>query len=709
MINWIVSSSLLIAVVIALRYLLRGKLHPAVQYALWGLVLLRLLLPFTVAHNPVSISSAVERAPLVSTLVQDMERLEYVTALERDADGAVLGQLPDTMRPDGTVQQSHTKIADSADEATFSRWQLMLTLCRIVKPLWRMGIAAVLLWLVGVNAVFGIRLRRSRTRLAYDGKLRVYVTDSVKTPCLVGLLSPAVYVTPEVAENKEALRHVAAHEYTHYRHGDHVWSWLRGVVLALHWYNPLVWWAAALSRRDAELACDAGAIHLLGESQRGDYGRTLIGLSCQRTVPSTLLTTATTMTGGKRSLRERIRLIAQKPQTKAAAAFAVIVIAVFVAVLTFTGSAPRGSYLRWSPRNISTGLNYRTHYASDVNTVIVHVEEYCDGALITNEVTPYTGNLAYLSVRFYSNSYDENGEIVNIGHTRVMGNGGKAFDIDVPYAGDWGSDTVDPEDAAVSFVQWYPRENTSFTAGTKFTFGIYASDSASFDPLSIPSYALNDTAVDAYRAEFVAADSTGHIVLVWAEFADSANMPGDTLMSNADSNILGSSITGWCDASHTHTTAEGNAEACYCFNRLKKATLSIQLYKNGVLVQEGHKQVRSITYLEDEIHTVDTLPSESSPTGSEGSGWYATVLSNTNPNLDLAFNAEGIPHFSHYLDGCEYGIEDALFELTPGETYYIATAAWGEDNGYFCNEYRDDPNLLAKPDVLVVFAMEVLE
>lgn len=52
MIAWIVSSTLLIAVVIALRYLLRGRLHPAVQYALWGLVLLRLLLPFTVAHNP---------------------------------------------------------------------------------------------------------------------------------------------------------------------------------------------------------------------------------------------------------------------------------------------------------------------------------------------------------------------------------------------------------------------------------------------------------------------------------------------------------------------------------------------------------------------------------------------------------------------------------------------------------------------------------
>ena len=59
MLNWILSASLLILVVIALRYLLRGKLHPAVQYALWGLVLLRLLLPFSIARTPVSLSSAV--------------------------------------------------------------------------------------------------------------------------------------------------------------------------------------------------------------------------------------------------------------------------------------------------------------------------------------------------------------------------------------------------------------------------------------------------------------------------------------------------------------------------------------------------------------------------------------------------------------------------------------------------------------------------
>lgn len=60
-------------------------------------------------------------------------------------------------------------------------------------------------------------------------------------------------------------------EQTHFRHGDHIWSALRCMCLALHWFDPFVWWAAALSRTDAELACDAAAVQSLGEAERAAY------------------------------------------------------------------------------------------------------------------------------------------------------------------------------------------------------------------------------------------------------------------------------------------------------------------------------------------------------------------------------------------------------------------------------------------------------
>ena len=74
---------------------------------------------------------------------------------------------------------------------------------------------------------------------------------------------------------------------------------LRGVCLALHWFDPLVWWAAAASRQDGELACDEAALRRLAPEERVAYGRTLLAMSCAR-APS-LLVTASTLTGGKRS------------------------------------------------------------------------------------------------------------------------------------------------------------------------------------------------------------------------------------------------------------------------------------------------------------------------------------------------------------------------------------------------------------------------
>ena len=523
MLNWILSASLLIAVVIALRYLLRGKLHPAVQYALWGLVLLRLLLPFSIARTPMSLSSAVEQ----TTLAQDMERVQYVESVERDTDGTIIGQLPTLTKPDGSPMPRNTIVADSADDGELSRLQSAVSIKNfarnILRPVWLIGMRLTAAWFLAVNVIFSRSLRRSRERVTCDSKRPVYVTAAVDTPCLYGLFNPAIYVTPEVLTDEEKLRHVLTHETMHYHHGDHLWSLLRVACLCLHWYNPLVWWAAALSRRDAEFCCDAAAIKALGEEQRGDYGRTLIGLSCQSAGPNDLLLTATTMTGGKRSLRERIKLIAQKPQTKAIAAFAVIVVAVLAAVITFTGSAPGGSYLRWTAQMSRNGFTYRTHYAKDVDTVTVHVEKYQDGAAVSSETRSYVGKLNYLTMRFYGTWVDDTtGEVVENGRVHVEGNGGDAFAMDVTY------EDIDTVGQTSGVVQWYPQENVPFVPGSRFVLGICTYGDGSFDALSVPSQEVNEKTVDEYqRILGEPRTATGAAVLVWVEFGGHSQSGAD--------------------------------------------------------------------------------------------------------------------------------------------------------------------------------------
>lgn len=329
--QWIVSSSVLILVVIALRYVLRGKLSLRMQYALWLLVLVRLLVPVSFGASDLSVMNAVpERAP---TVQQGIYRQDIVGERnDAPANAGTVGVPAQSMNeaaPPNLVQNVTTATV-TAPTVEKTDW------ARIAKTVWLAGAAALGLVFLAVNLRFGKKLRRSRERVEEtDACLPVYESGETDTPCLFGVAKPSIYVTPDTRTEAETLRYALAHEQTHYRHGDNLWAVLRGVCLALHWYNPLVWWAAELSRRDAELACDEATIRRIGESERAAYGRTLIRMTCEKR--PALLVTATMMTDSGKGLKERISLLVKKPKTAAYTAVAVLLIAGLSVACTFTG------------------------------------------------------------------------------------------------------------------------------------------------------------------------------------------------------------------------------------------------------------------------------------------------------------------------------------------------------------------------------------
>ena len=331
MMQWIVSSSVLILVVIALRYVLRGKLSLRMQYALWLLVLVRLLVPVSFGASDLSVMNAVpERAP---TVQQGTDRQDIVGERnDAPANAGTVGVPAQSMSeaaPPNLVQNVTTATV-TAPTVEKTDW------ARIAKTVWLAGAAALGLVFLAVNLRFGKKLRRSRERVEEtDACLPVYESGETDTPCLFGVAKPSIYVTPDTRTEAETLRYALAHEQTHYRHGDNLWAVLRGVCLALHWYNPLVWWAAELSRRDAELACDEATIRRIGESERAAYGRTLIRMTCEKR--PALLVTATMMTDSGKGLKERISLLVKKPKTAAYTAVAVLLIAGLSVACTFTG------------------------------------------------------------------------------------------------------------------------------------------------------------------------------------------------------------------------------------------------------------------------------------------------------------------------------------------------------------------------------------
>lgn len=345
MTEWITTSSVLIVVVVALRYLLRGKISLRLQYGLWALVLVRLLLPFSIFDSSISVMNAVEE---IETLQLSADMYTYSPAIESiefvpDADniptdtvttGSIVGYYPGDYD-----KQFPTVIIPNATAHEYQVIEKAIEFKDILAPIWLTGLSVMLLVFLISNLRYGSVLRRERRVLDVPGSIiPVYISAKVETPCLFGFFRPAIYVTEECAADKSVLRHVLAHESTHYRHGDNIWAILRCAALALHWYNPLVWLAAFLSRRDAELACDEGAIKRLGEAERTSYGCTLIGLTCQDFAAKGLVLTATTMTASKKSLRERIMLIAKKPKMAVYTLIAVLLIAAVAVGCTFSGS-----------------------------------------------------------------------------------------------------------------------------------------------------------------------------------------------------------------------------------------------------------------------------------------------------------------------------------------------------------------------------------
>ena len=302
MLEWAMTSSVLILVVLALRRLLSGKISLRLQYGLWALVLVRLLVPVSFGTTAVSVLNLVENANIANPVVGYMGGNTIQLSISE----------PDPTLPLEEQQKQY--------EQNLEQWQAEMdadrtehgtpiSLGTVLLGLWAVGAAGMGLWLLWVNVRFARKLRHSRHPLeGLDCPLPVYVTKAAQTPCLFGLLHPSIYVTKEVAAEETVLRHSLAHELTHFRHRDHIWAALRGLCLALHWYNPLVWVAAGLSQRDGELCCDEATVHRLGEGERASYGRTLLAVTCQG--HGNPLLTATSMTGSGNGIKERIVLLA---------------------------------------------------------------------------------------------------------------------------------------------------------------------------------------------------------------------------------------------------------------------------------------------------------------------------------------------------------------------------------------------------------------
>ena len=235
LLEWVCTAVFLILVVLALRAALGRRISAGLRYALWAVVLLRLLVPVQLFTSPIAgtwvvtekrMEHSVTKAPSAPSAPGDAPALggQHVPALEV-GQGGEPGFLNPPIVPNAPEPPEAPVPPAAPDLTRFSPW---------LGWTWLAGAGVAALVLLLSNLRFYGRLRRARTRLeGTDCPLAVYAAPGLPSPCLFGLLRPAVYVTPETAADSAMFRHVLAHEYTHYKHGDHIWSLLRCAALAV--------------------------------------------------------------------------------------------------------------------------------------------------------------------------------------------------------------------------------------------------------------------------------------------------------------------------------------------------------------------------------------------------------------------------------------------------------------------------------------------
>ena len=189
---------------------------------------------------------------------------------------------------------------------------------------WLAGIAALLLY----AAVSALRLRlRVRTAVRLEGK--VYQSEFVSSPFILGVIRPRIYLPFGLEAGAQAM--VLAHERAHLRRGDQLWKPLGYLILAAYWFNPLCWLAYILFCRDIEAACDEKVVRELGEGCKAAYSRALLACSAPKK-----LITACPLAFGETGVKARIRSVLNYKKPAFWLVLAAVLVSAAVAVCFLT-------------------------------------------------------------------------------------------------------------------------------------------------------------------------------------------------------------------------------------------------------------------------------------------------------------------------------------------------------------------------------------
>ena len=312
LLNLSISASWLVLVVLVLRLVLK-RAPKWVDVLLWGMVALRLMLPFSIE----SALSLIPSAETVSPEVVQFDPAPTITSGVEFIDNAV-----------------NPSLSESFAAAPLASVNPLYVWTYLAGWVWLIGLAAMLAYAL----VSYLRLRR-RVSASIPLRENIYVCDEVPSPFILGIVHPRIYLPSALDEAQRGS--VLSHERAHLARHDHWWKPLGFALLAVYWFNPLLWLAYTLLCRDIELACDERVLRGMDAGQVKDYSSALLACS----VPRRMLA-ACPLAFGEVGVGARVKnaLRYKKPAFWVVAASVIVCIVVAVCFLT----NPERATMKWA-------------------------------------------------------------------------------------------------------------------------------------------------------------------------------------------------------------------------------------------------------------------------------------------------------------------------------------------------------------------------
>ena len=411
LVNLSISASWLILAVLVLRVVLK-KAPKWVMPLLWGVVALRLVCLF-------SIESALSLIPSAETIPSEIvtETREPVLYEQATLDIVTNPTLPSAAEVPVGVSRQQAQVDFN-----------------IYSVLWLAGMAALL-----VHALVSAGKLKRKLATAILLRDNIYESEFVDSPFVFGVVKPNIYLPMHMDEGTAA--YVIAHERAHLARRDHWWKVLGYLVLALHWFNPLVWVAYILFCRDIELACDEKVVRGLDGAARADYSQALLSCAAPKRAVA-----ACPLAFGEGNIKTRVKsaLHYKKPAFWVAAAAVLAVVIMAVCFLTNPRSE-RGS-LVWAQKLNAADVasielyvpaegKARQYKKLDTEEMAQAVEliNSSRGTYIEKPETVYAGLPVWFLLTMADGTVHAVGSVV--GHYLIID--GDTFDADVENQAEW--------------------------------------------------------------------------------------------------------------------------------------------------------------------------------------------------------------------------------------------------------------------------------